>query len=32
MTHRPRQFPHAQLSFCEWGSESDIPEFAVKDR
>jgi 2,3-dihydroxy-p-cumate/2,3-dihydroxybenzoate 3,4-dioxygenase len=26
-THRPRQFPRTQSSFCAWGSESDVPEF-----
>jgi 2,3-dihydroxy-p-cumate/2,3-dihydroxybenzoate 3,4-dioxygenase len=26
--HRPRQFPRKRLSFCAWGSESNIPEFA----
>jgi len=25
--HRARQFAKAPLSFCAWGSESDIPEF-----
>ena len=24
--HRPRQFPRQTLSFCSWGSESDILE------
>ncbi|MEP9356133.1 VOC family protein [Xanthobacter sp. KR7-65] len=26
--HRPRQFPRERGSFCSWGSESAIPEFA----
>ena len=30
--HRPRQFPRHPLSFCAWGSESDIPEFMAGDR
>jgi 2,3-dihydroxy-p-cumate/2,3-dihydroxybenzoate 3,4-dioxygenase len=30
-THRPRQFARKRLSFCAWGSESTIPEFAVRD-
>jgi len=25
--HRPRQFPHAPLSFCSWGTECALPEF-----
>jgi 2,3-dihydroxy-p-cumate/2,3-dihydroxybenzoate 3,4-dioxygenase len=24
--HRPRQFPKQRLSFCSWGSDSEIPE------
>jgi 2,3-dihydroxy-p-cumate/2,3-dihydroxybenzoate 3,4-dioxygenase len=24
---RPRQFPRARGSFCNWGSESEVPEF-----
>jgi len=27
--HRPRQFPFKPLSFCAWGSDSEIPEFAA---
>ena len=27
--HRPRQFPPAALSFCSWGSESDVAEFCA---
>jgi 2,3-dihydroxy-p-cumate/2,3-dihydroxybenzoate 3,4-dioxygenase len=27
--HRPRQFPFKPLSFCSWGSDSEIPEFAA---
>ena len=30
-THRPRQFARKRLSFCAWGSESTVPEFAVSD-
>lgn len=26
--HRPRQFARKRLSFCAWGSESSVPEFA----
>lgn len=26
--HRPRQFPRKPGSFCSWGSESTVPEFA----
>jgi 2,3-dihydroxy-p-cumate/2,3-dihydroxybenzoate 3,4-dioxygenase len=26
--HRPRQFSRKRLSFCAWGSESSVPEFA----
>jgi 2,3-dihydroxy-p-cumate/2,3-dihydroxybenzoate 3,4-dioxygenase len=26
--HRPRQFARKRLSFCAWGSESTVPEFA----
>lgn len=26
--HRPRQFPRNALSFCAWGSQSAVPEFA----
>jgi 2,3-dihydroxy-p-cumate/2,3-dihydroxybenzoate 3,4-dioxygenase len=29
--HRPRQFARKRLSFCAWGSESSVPEFAVSD-
>jgi 2,3-dihydroxy-p-cumate/2,3-dihydroxybenzoate 3,4-dioxygenase len=29
--HRPRQFARKRLSFCAWGSESTVPEFAVSD-
>jgi 2,3-dihydroxy-p-cumate/2,3-dihydroxybenzoate 3,4-dioxygenase len=29
--HRPRQFARKHLSFCAWGSESTIPEFAVSE-
>lgn len=25
--HRPRQFPRQPLSFCAWGSHSEVPEF-----
>jgi 2,3-dihydroxy-p-cumate/2,3-dihydroxybenzoate 3,4-dioxygenase len=28
-THRPRQFPFKPLSFCSWGSDSEISEFAA---
>jgi len=28
-SHRPRQFPFRPLSFCAWGSESELPEFAA---
>ncbi len=27
---RPRQFPRVPRSFCNWGSESDIPEFSAE--
>jgi 2,3-dihydroxy-p-cumate/2,3-dihydroxybenzoate 3,4-dioxygenase len=27
--HRPRQFARRRDSFCAWGSESTVPEFAV---
>jgi len=27
--HRPRQFARKRESFCAWGSESTVPEFAV---
>jgi 2,3-dihydroxy-p-cumate/2,3-dihydroxybenzoate 3,4-dioxygenase len=27
-SHRPRQFARKRLSFCAWGSESTVPEFA----
>jgi 2,3-dihydroxy-p-cumate/2,3-dihydroxybenzoate 3,4-dioxygenase len=27
-THRPRQFARESLSFCTWGSQSTVPEFA----
>jgi 2,3-dihydroxy-p-cumate/2,3-dihydroxybenzoate 3,4-dioxygenase len=30
-THRPRQFPRKRESFCAWGSESTVPEFAVSE-
>ena len=30
-TYRPRQFARKRLSFCAWGSESTVPEFAVSD-
>jgi 2,3-dihydroxy-p-cumate/2,3-dihydroxybenzoate 3,4-dioxygenase len=30
-THRPRQFARKPLSFCAWGSESTVPEFAASD-
>jgi 2,3-dihydroxy-p-cumate/2,3-dihydroxybenzoate 3,4-dioxygenase len=30
-THRPRQFARKRLSFCAWGSESTVPEFAVSE-
>lgn len=26
--HRPRQFARKRLSFCAWGSDSSVPEFA----
>ena len=26
--YRPRQFARKRLSFCAWGSESNVPEFA----
>jgi 2,3-dihydroxy-p-cumate/2,3-dihydroxybenzoate 3,4-dioxygenase len=29
--HRPRQFARKRLSFCAWGSESTVPEFAVSE-
>jgi len=29
--HRPRQFPRKRESFCAWGSESTVPEFAVSE-
>jgi 2,3-dihydroxy-p-cumate/2,3-dihydroxybenzoate 3,4-dioxygenase len=29
--HRPRQFARKRRSFCAWGSESTVPEFAVSD-
>ena len=29
--HRPRQFPRKRHSFCAWGSESTVPEFAVSE-
>jgi 2,3-dihydroxy-p-cumate/2,3-dihydroxybenzoate 3,4-dioxygenase len=29
--HRPRQFARRRESFCAWGSESTVPEFAVKE-
>jgi len=29
--HRPRQFARKRASFCAWGSESTVPEFAVSD-
>jgi 2,3-dihydroxy-p-cumate/2,3-dihydroxybenzoate 3,4-dioxygenase len=29
--HRPRQFPRRRESFCAWGSESTVPEFAVSE-
>ncbi len=28
-THRARQFPFQPLSFCSWGSVSEVPEFAA---
>lgn len=28
-THRPRQFARTRPSFCAWGSESAVPEFAA---
>jgi len=31
-THRPRQYPRQPLSFCSWGSETDIPEFTAGER
>lgn len=30
-THRPRQFARKHTSFCVWGSESSVPEFAVSE-
>ena len=30
-THRPRQFARKHLSFCAWGSESSVPEFAASE-
>ena len=30
-THRPRQFPRRPLSFCAWGSQSDVSEFQCDD-
>lgn len=30
-THRPRQFARKRLSFCAWGSESAVPEFAASE-
>jgi 2,3-dihydroxy-p-cumate/2,3-dihydroxybenzoate 3,4-dioxygenase len=30
-THRPRQFARKRLSFCAWGSESSVPEFAARE-
>ena len=30
--HRPRQFAFTPLSFCAWGSESEIPEYAAGGR
>jgi len=30
--HRPRQFTRKRLSFCAWGSESSVPEFAEVKR
>lgn len=30
--YRPRQYPRNSLSFCAWGSESEIPEFAEADK
>jgi 2,3-dihydroxy-p-cumate/2,3-dihydroxybenzoate 3,4-dioxygenase len=29
--HRPRQFARKRLSFCAWGSESTVPEFAAAE-
>jgi 2,3-dihydroxy-p-cumate/2,3-dihydroxybenzoate 3,4-dioxygenase len=29
--HRPRQFARKRASFCAWGSESTVPEFAVSE-
>jgi 2,3-dihydroxy-p-cumate/2,3-dihydroxybenzoate 3,4-dioxygenase len=29
--HRPRQFARKRRSFCAWGSESTVPEFAVSE-
>jgi 2,3-dihydroxy-p-cumate/2,3-dihydroxybenzoate 3,4-dioxygenase len=29
--HRPRQFARRRESFCAWGSESTVPEFAVSE-
>ncbi len=31
VAHRPRQFARKRLSFCSWGSESSVPEFAVNE-
>lgn len=30
-SHRPRQFARKRDSFCAWGSESTVPEFAAGD-
>ena len=30
--HRPRQFPRRRESFCAWGSESTLPEFAASEK
>jgi 2,3-dihydroxy-p-cumate/2,3-dihydroxybenzoate 3,4-dioxygenase len=30
-SHRPRQFPAVNESFCMWGSVPDIPEFRKKE-
>lgn len=30
--HRPRQFPRAPLSLCNWGSETSVPELDLRDR
>jgi 2,3-dihydroxy-p-cumate/2,3-dihydroxybenzoate 3,4-dioxygenase len=29
--HRPRQFASKRASFCAWGSESTVPEFAASE-